>query len=242
MPNEEQFRQYVERLAGDFSFFLHELWISVGLPPPAEHQNQIAKYLQSGPRRRGVRAFRDASKTWVTLAYSLWRLFRDPNERVMIVSKSEKHSKDSLHMARKWIGSVPWLSHLEPDKGKNQRDSAVQFDVGPSSSDRTPSFSAYGVGGQITGARSSVIISDDVETAQNTLTLELRSRLREEIKAEGRKEAEACIRYATDYRLGVEDVAANAKEILAALDAAKKDGGGSFAGFKNTAINQWNKE
>lgn len=182
MPNEEQFRQYVERLAGDFSFFLHELWISVGLPPPAEHQNQIAKYLQSGPRRRGVRAFRGASKTWVTLAYSLWRLFRDPNERVMIVSKSEKHSKDSLHMARKWIGSVPWLSHLEPDKGKNQRDSAVQFDVGPSSSDRTPSFSAYGVGGQITGARSSVIISDDVETAQNTLTLELRSRLREEIK------------------------------------------------------------
>lgn len=100
----------------------------------------------------------------------------------MLVSKSEKHSKDSLHMVRKWIGSVPWLAHLAPDKEKNQRDSAIQFDVGPSHSDRTPSFSAYGIGGQLTGARSTCIVSDDVETAQNTLTMEMRQRLREEVK------------------------------------------------------------
>ena len=87
---------------------------------------------------------------------------------------------------------------------------------------------------------------DDAESLGGTVPRDwvsiLKGVLREEIKAEGRKEVEACIRYATGYRLGVEDVGEHAKEILAALDAAKKDGGGSFAGFKSTAINQWNKE
>ena len=177
-----RFEEYVGRLANDFEFFSQELWEAVGLPELAEHQRQMARWLQTGPRRRGVRAFRGASKTWVTLAYCIWRLFKNPDDRIMLVSKSEKHSKDSLHMVRKWIGSVPWLAHLAPDKEKNQRDSAVQFDVGPSKSDRTPSFSAYGIGGQLTGARSTCIVSDDVETAQNTLTLEMRQRLREEVK------------------------------------------------------------
>ena len=176
----KRLEQYIEKLAGNFEFFCQELWEAVGLPDLAKHQRQIANWLQNGPRRRGVRAFRGASKTWVTLAYCLWRLFRDSNDRIMLVSKSEKHSKDSLHMVRKWITSVPWLNHMAPKKG--QRDSAIQFDIGPSKEDRTPSFSAYGIGGQLTGARASCIVSDDVETAQNTLTLEMRQRLREEVK------------------------------------------------------------
>ena len=182
MNEQQQLEAYVGSLADDFEFFLEELWQAVGLPSTAEHQQEIAHWLQDGPRRRGVRAFRGASKTWVTLAYCIWRLFRNTDERVMLVSKSEKHSKDSLHMVRKWIGSVPWLQHLVPNKSLGQRDSAIQFDVGPAKNDRTPSFTAYGIGGQLTGARASVIVSDDVETAQNTLTMEMRSRLREEVK------------------------------------------------------------
>jgi hypothetical protein len=180
--SKEQIEAFVTRLANDLPFFLDQLWRSVGLPPLAEHQRQMADWLQNGPRRRGVRAFRGAAKTWVTLGYCLWRLFRNKNDRILLVSKSERHSKDSLYMVRKWIGQVSFLQHMTPDRAAGQRDSALQFDVRQSDSDRTPSFTAASVTGQITGSRSTCIISDDVETNQSTLTLDSRTRLREEVK------------------------------------------------------------
>jgi len=178
----EQIEAYIGKLASSFPFFLEQLWLAVGLPSPAEHQSQIGDWLQDGPKRRGVRAFRGASKTWVTLAFCLWRLFKNDNERVLLVSKSERHSKDSLHMARKWIGQVPFLQHMVPDRTAGQRDSALQFDIRQAPPDRTPSFTAASITGQITGSRASLLIADDVETNQTTLTLEMRTRLREEVK------------------------------------------------------------
>ena len=179
---QNELEQYVGKLAGDFEFFARELWTAIEMPELADHQAQIADWLQNGPRRRGVRAFRGASKTWVTLAYCAWRLFLDHNCRILLVSKSEKHSKDSLFMLRRWIGTVPFLQHLTPDRRGGQRDSATKFDVGPADNDRTPSFTAASITGQITGTRANVIVSDDAETSENTLTLEMRDRLREQVK------------------------------------------------------------
>lgn len=178
---DNQVTQYVERLATDFEFFLEELWDAIGLPPIAQHQREIARWLQTGPNRRGIRAFRGASKTFVTLGYALWRLFINSNERVMVISKSEKHSKDSLFMVRKWIQTVPWLQHLTPDRKGGQRDSATKFDIGPAPNDRTASFSANSITGQITGSRASLIIADDIESIQNSMTYEMRERLRTEV-------------------------------------------------------------
>ena len=177
-----ELRAYVGKLAGSFVFFAQELWKAIDMPELADHQCQIAEWLQEGPRRRGVRAFRGASKTWVTLAYCAWRLFLDHNCRILLVSKSEKHSKDSLYMLRRWVGQVPFLQHLTPDRRGGQRDSATKFDVGPAENDRTPSFTAASITGQITGTRANVIVSDDAETSENTLTLEMRDRLREQVK------------------------------------------------------------
>lgn len=173
---------YISRLVHDFPFFLEELWKAVGLPNIARHQLQIGDWLQNGPRRRGVRAFRGASKTWVTLGFCLWRLFSNENERIMLVSKTEKHSRDSLYMVRSWIDRVPWLTHLSPSNKDGNRDSATQFDIATAPADRVPSFSAYGIGGQLTGGRATMIIADDVETNQNTMTQDMRARLREEVK------------------------------------------------------------
>ena len=85
-------------------------------------------------------------------------------------------------MARKWIGQVPFLQHMVPDRIAGQRDSALNFDIRQAPSDRTPSFTAASITGQITGSRATLIISDDVETTQTTLTLDMRTRLREEVK------------------------------------------------------------
>tara|TARA_R100000458_G_scaffold25185_1_gene22690 strand:- start:3810 stop:5504 length:1695 start_codon:yes stop_codon:yes gene_type:complete len=182
MQTEQQLEQYVGQLAGDFEFFCQELWESIGLPNLADHQRQIGQWLQTGPRRRGVRAFRGASKTWVTLGYCAWLLFNDPQHKILLVSKSERHSKDSLFMLRRWIGTVPWLQHLRPDSKGGQRDSATNFDVGPAENDRTPSFTAAGISNQLTGRRANTIVADDCETSENTLTLEMRDRLREQVK------------------------------------------------------------
>ncbi len=85
-------------------------------------------------------------------------------------------------MARKWIGTVPFLQHMVPERTEGQRDSALNFDVKQAPPDRTPSFTAGSITGQLTGSRASCIISDDVETSQTTLTLQMRQRLREEVK------------------------------------------------------------
>ena len=71
-----ELEQYVGRLATEFPFFLKELWSTLGFEP-AQHQVWMSQYLQHGPRRRGVLAWRGSSKTWVTLAYCVWRLFVD---------------------------------------------------------------------------------------------------------------------------------------------------------------------
>lgn len=176
-----ELERYVGRLATSFPFFLGELWHQINLSPP-QHQRWIADWLQNGPKRRGVLAWRGSAKTWVTLAYCMWRLFVDNECRVLLVSKSEKHSRDSLYMARNWIDNIEFLKHLAPDRRSGQRDSAIKFDIGPASPDRVPSFTAASITGQITGTRANLIIGDDVETGQNTLTLEMRTRLREMVK------------------------------------------------------------
>lgn len=175
-------RAYIEKLAGDFPFFLEELWREIGLKKIPRHHREIADYLQHGPNRRGILAWRGAAKTWVTIAYCCWRLFTNAkHERITYVSKSERAAKESLYLARKWIGQARFLQHLVPDRKGGHRDSALMFDVNGTEPDRTPSFCAYGITGQITGSRSTCIVADDVETSENTLTLDMRKRLKDQV-------------------------------------------------------------
>ena len=178
----EETRAYVERLYADFDFFLEELWREIGMKGIPAHHREIARWLQEDRRRKGVLAWRGAAKTWVTIGYCCWRLFRNPaKERITYVSKSERAAKDSLYLARKWIGQARFLQHLVPDRDLGNRDSALMFDVAGAEADRTASFAAYGITGQITGIRSTCIVGDDVETSENTLTLDLRRRMRDQV-------------------------------------------------------------
>ena len=111
----EETKAYIGRLYKSFAFFLTELWKAIGTPAPPWHQLDMADYLQYGPKHRILIAFRGATKTWVTVAYDLWRLFRDRSQGVLLVSKTEGHAKDSLFMARNWVATVPFLKHMEPE-------------------------------------------------------------------------------------------------------------------------------
>ncbi len=175
--------EYLARLRDDFRVFLAEVWRHVKLPPPSLVQYDIAHWLQHGPTRRGIQGFRGVSKTWVTIAYLLWRLFKNANERILLASQSMDHCKASLFMARRWLETVPFLSHMIPlgvRKGK-QRDSATFFDIRNSEYDRVATVRAVGITGQLPGGRSSLVIPDDVETMENTYTRDQRYRLRNRV-------------------------------------------------------------
>ena len=52
----------LEALQGDFKVFLQALWSQLDLPEPTRAQYAIADYLQHGPKRLQIQAFRGVGK------------------------------------------------------------------------------------------------------------------------------------------------------------------------------------
>lgn len=171
---------FEKALKADFRNFLYHLWKHLGLPNPTPVQYDIAHYLQHGPRRRIIEAFRGVGKSWITAAYVLWRLYINPNERILVVSASKDRSDAFSVFVKRLITEVPILQHLQPKDG--QRDSNLAFDVGPSEPHQAPSVRSVGITGQLTGGRATIIIADDVEIPKNSLTQVMRDRLAELVK------------------------------------------------------------
>jgi hypothetical protein len=170
------------RLAASFKFFCAALWHTLSLPEPTDAQYDIAEFLQGGPKRRMVQAFRGVGKSWLTAAYVLWRLYRNPNERILVVSASKDRADAFAVFLKRLIETTEFLVHLKPDTSKGQRDAVVAFDVGPSDPHQAPSVRSVGITGQMTGGRATIIVADDIETPKNSMTILMRDRLGELIK------------------------------------------------------------
>ena len=56
----------LELLKDDFKLFLQALWAQLDLPSPTRAQYAIADYLQHGPKRLQIQAFRGVGKSWIT--------------------------------------------------------------------------------------------------------------------------------------------------------------------------------
>ena len=164
----------------DFRNFLYLVWIHLNLPSPTEVQYDVAYYLQHGPRRLVVEAFRGVGKSWITAAYVCWVLLMNPQRRVMVVSASKERADAFSVFVKRLIQDLPILNHLKPREG--QRDSSLIFDVGPAKPDQSPSVKSVGITGQITGSRADLIVADDIETPKNSLTQTMRDRLAELVK------------------------------------------------------------
>ena len=165
---------------GDFKNFLYVVWKHLDLPAPTPIQYEIADYLQHGDRRIMIQAFRGIGKSWICAAFVLWLLLRDPQLKILVVSASQDRSEAFAQFVKQLISTMPLLARLKANVG--QRDSMVQFDVGPSKPAQAPSVKAAGITGQITGSRADIIIADDVEVPKNSLTQLMRNRLSESIK------------------------------------------------------------
>ena len=162
-------------LQQDFKLFLQALWAELSLPSPTRAQYAIADYLQNGPKRLQVQAFRGVGKSWITGAFVLWTLFNDPERKVMIISASKERADNMSIFLQKLIIDTPWLSHLQP-KSDDSRWSRISFDVN-CSPHQAPSVKSVGITGQLTGSRADLMILDDVEVPGNSLTEFMREKL-----------------------------------------------------------------
>jgi hypothetical protein len=153
----------------DFRVFLTLVWRELDLPKPTRAQLCIADYLQHGPKRLQISAFRGVGKSWITAAFVLWILFNDPDKKIMVISASKERADNFSIFCQKLIIDIPWLNHLGP-KSDDQRWSRISFDVGPAKPHQAPSVKSVGITGQMTGSRAHLMIFDDVEVPANSAT------------------------------------------------------------------------
>ena len=172
--------EVTQRLKDDFGFFLFMIWQHLQLPNPTPLQYDIGKYLQYGPIRLVIEAFRGCGKSFVTSAFVIWLLYRNPQLKVMVVSASKERADAFSQFVKRLIAEVDWLHHLQARS--DQRNSNIAFDVGPALTDHSPSVKSVGITGQLTGSRADVIIADDIEVANNSYTQDARDKLAEAVK------------------------------------------------------------
>ena len=164
----------------DFRNFTYLVWSHLGLPEPTPIQYDIAHYLQTSPKRSIIEAFRGVGKSYITAAYVVHQLLLDPQLKFMVVSASKARADDFSTFTQRIIVELPICQHLVAKDG--QRWSKIAFDVAPARASGSPSVKSVGVTGQLTGSRADIIIADDVEVPNNSMTHMMREKLYETVK------------------------------------------------------------
>lgn len=167
-------------LRSDFRKFMWLVWKYINLPNPTRAQYDIARFLQTGPNKICIEAFRGIGKSFITSAFVLWVLYCNPQMKIMVVSASKNRADNFVTFTLQLINLIPELHHLKPRT--DQRSSRVEFDVGPAEPDQTPSVFAKGIDSQLTGGRADIIVSDDVEVWNNSQTVTARDLLIEKTR------------------------------------------------------------
>lgn len=171
---------YVPRTPKDFRNFLYLVWKHLNLPDPTPVQYNLAQYIQEGPRRAIVEAFRGVGKSWITSAFVVWTLDHHPDWNILVVSASKQRADDFSTFTLRLIHDMPILQHLIPRD--DQRNSKVSFDVGPAPASHAPSVKSLGITSQLAGSRANLIIPDDIEVPNNSMTQTMRDKLAESVK------------------------------------------------------------
>ena len=169
-------RTIEEQLRDSFPIFLSLVWKSLDLPRPTRAQLAIAEYLQNGPKRLQIQAFRGLGKSWIAAAFVMWTLWNDKDKKILVVSASKQRADDFTIFIQKCILEFDWMVHMRP-VDDDQRWSRVSFDIAGCRPAQSPSVKSVGITGQLTGSRADLIVFDDVEVPSNSATDMMREKL-----------------------------------------------------------------
>ena len=114
-----------------------------------------------------------AKSTVITVNYCVYRIAMDPNIKITIVSKTQERAKEYLYSIKQRLSHERWakMQAIYGSAGGWKEDAdtwkADRIYLSRDSTEKDPTVQALGIGGQITGARSNLIILDDVVTTAN---------------------------------------------------------------------------
>ena len=155
-------------------FAHHRSWIDVleGREPSYIHPSMV--YDPASKKRLLINVPPEHAKsTVITVNYCVYRIAMDPNIKITIVSKTQERAKEYLYSIKQRLSHERW-SKLQAVYGsaggwKEDADTwkADRIYLSRDSTEKDPTVQALGIGGQITGARSNLIILDDVVTTSN---------------------------------------------------------------------------
>jgi len=166
-----------EDLFGNFIIFVAYCFAWLGLPRPTYNQFMLAKHLEdtSNPYRM-VMGMRGISKSLHAQLYTVWRLYRDPDQHILVMSASGGRASNFTSFVQKVIKLIPCTQHMAPRHNK-ERTSGSSFDVAGAMESDSPSVYAVGVENQIAGFRATLVIYDDIETKQNSTSIVMREKV-----------------------------------------------------------------
>lgn len=117
-----------------------------------------------------------AKTSTITIAYVTWRILRNPNELIILISKAKEMAQDFLSQIKEFLTN-PAYAKLQDDFGPEEgfekacsEWSASRIRFGPklrTESHKDPTVQAVGLRGQIYGKRATLIIADDIIDTEN---------------------------------------------------------------------------
>lgn len=168
----------VSEFYGNFADFAADGMAFLGFPL-TDMQEDIALYMQNGPRLRMVMAQRGEAKSTLAALYAVWRLIQRPSERVLVVSAGETQASEVALLIIRIIMNWEILEYMRPDKQHGDRTSVESFDVhyALKGLDKSPSVACVGITSNLPGKRADLLIPDDIESPKNGLTVTQRQHL-----------------------------------------------------------------
>ena len=154
-------------LYNSFHCFVHYSFAYLNLPAPSRAQIELAEFISdiSNPHRM-LQCLRGLSKSLNAELYTVWRLLNDPNEHILVMSATGTRAVNFTQFVQKLLVLLPVCNGMQPRHNK-ERTSGQSFDIAGASPSDSPSVYAVGIGNQIAGMRATLVIYDDIETAQN---------------------------------------------------------------------------
>lgn len=164
-------------LMDNFIVFFTYVFAWLNLPRPTKGQYAIALWLQdsSNPHRM-VWASRGLGKSLASQIYAVWRYLNDPNEKILVMSAGAARAINYTQFVQKLIKMLPVTKDMTP-RHNVERTSGQSFDVAGSTASDSPSMYAVGAGNQVTGMRASLVIYDDIETAQTVESMTMMDKI-----------------------------------------------------------------
>jgi len=166
-------------LMDSFPCFAHYAFSYLGLPALSTVQLEIVGFLEDKKMQyphKLVQAGRGQGKSILSQVLVVWYLLNNPDEKILIVSAGSQRAANYTQFVKKLLELFPITRPMKPVHNK-QRTSTTSFDVAGAMASDSPSVYATGIGGQITGMRSTKLIFDDIESHLTVQSVSLTERV-----------------------------------------------------------------